>query len=312
VIEPDQQYSAVCFLPSVDGNRKSFGFRYDTALGFVDGHGNRLRIEAFNGRTSSPQHETSRSTHAAAISQALAMMQKGVLSKVIVSRIKHVGRQPSDDLDSFIQQLCLAYPGAFIYRLNHPQWGEWIGATPEVLLRKAGREYQTMSLAGTLATGSNETWNKKLVDEQAMVTSYIEQIIDSFSPMSKSVIGPEDLVAGPVRHLCTYFKFNTEKETKAVLEALHPTPAICGLPKDSALNFISQNEAHERRLYTGYLGVETPDADAMFWVNLRCMQIFDDHYELHIGGGITALSVADEEWEETERKSRVLLNFLRK
>jgi isochorismate synthase len=168
-----------------------------------------------------------------------------------------------------------------------------------------------MALAGTLAAGSSETWDHKLIEEQKIVADFIEKSVDSFSPWNKKINGPFDLLAGPVRHLCTEYSFESNEEAHAVVRALHPTPAVCGLPRESARLFIQNTEAHDRRLYTGYIGIDFPNGDALYWVNLRCMQVFEDHFELFVGGGITSASNPADEWTETERKSQVLLNKIR-
>jgi isochorismate synthase len=304
------QYSAVCYLPIRDGVRKVYHFSLDSNGEFVNPDGSVLIIEPFAFYEQiTPQQETSRMDHAFCIARAVETMRQGHLRKVIVSRIKYAMRKEMD-VETILTQLCGAYPGAFVYWLNHPKWGEWIGATPEVLLEKEGNHFTTVALAGTLAADSAEAWSPKLVEEQGMVAEFMSETIRKFNPSNSIVTGPNDHAAGPVRHLCTTYSFDCQAPVAQLLDALHPTPAVCGLPRNEARSFIDQYEQHQRRLYTGYLGVKLPSGDALYMVNLRCMQVFDDHFELHLGGGITALSNAAEEWDETERKSMVLLNVL--
>ena len=90
---------------------------------------------------------------------------------------------------------------------------------------------------------------------------------------------------------------------------LHPTPAVCGLPKEKSLDIIYKTEPYDREYYAGYLGmVENDSVD--FYVNLRCMKIYENAAALFVGGGITANSDAKKEWQETELKAKTLLNIL--
>ena len=104
---------------------------------------------------------------------------------------------------------------------------------------------------------------------------------------------------------------------KKLVEVLHPTAAICGLPTQIARDFILENEGYEREYYTGYLGEWIPNQDgsseAALYVNLRCMKIEGsalDAASVYVGGGITAQSDPHDEWEETVEKSKVMKRFL--
>ena len=123
---------------------------------------------------------------------------------------------------------------------------------------------------------------------------------------------PQTYVAGPVAHLMSSIHFTSEKSAEKIAEHLHPTPAVGGLPREAAMAFIDSQEEHDRRLYTGFIGIDYANGDADYFVNLRCMQVFSDHFELFLGGGITAASRAESEWEETEHKSKVLLSVIMK
>jgi isochorismate synthase len=309
---PDKEYFAKCYFPLSLNERKGFIFDWQEKVDFTSANASILRLAGFHATDSNtPQRETSQIEHEACVSDAVAAIRRGDFSKVIISRIKHADRG-SNDLEEIVERLCKSYPNAFVYWINHPIYGEWIGATPEILLQKEGSFFRTMSLAGTLPATGDDIWDEKLLEEQKMVTEFMDEQIDQFSPKNKRLKGPFDLTAGPVKHLCTEFSFEAETDVQAFLNVIHPTPAICGLPRELARNFILQKEGHERRLYTGYIGIDLANGDAFYWVNLRCMQIFKDHFELHIGGGITARSNAHDEWVETERKAQALLNVITK
>jgi isochorismate synthase len=87
-----------------------------------------------------------------------------------------------------------------------------------------------------------------------------------------------------------------------MLALLHPTSAVCGLPKEPATVFIRQQEGYDRSYYSGFLGPVQVDGESHIFVNLRCMQLFEDTALLYAGAGITADSEPDKEWQETKLK----------
>jgi isochorismate synthase len=204
------------------------------------------------------------------------------------------------------------YENAFVYIMHHPQYGIWMGATPELLLEKKEYTWHTVSLAGTQAFQAEKTitWSEKLKREQQLVTSYITDQLGELGASVLMVQGPYTAQAGPLSHLKTDISFTSSLNSSAIIEKLQPTPAVCGLPRDIALAFIAQNCDFERRLYAGRLGIVKANGNEIHFVNLRCMQVFDDHFELHVGGGIVAGSTPEDEWRETEMKADVLRSIL--
>ena len=95
-----------------------------------------------------------------------------------------------------------------------------------------------------------------------------------------------------------------------LLEALHPTPAVCGSPKDEAMNLIRKLEEKDREYYCGIVGPARIRGSTNLFVNLRCMRVFEDKIRLHAGGGITKDSDPEAEWMETENKCQTMLDLL--
>ena len=188
-----------------------------------------------------------------------------------------------------------------------------MGATPETFLRCSASCIQTMSLAGTKRKDDFSEWGEKDREEQRIVTEYIESCFRNIVGTEPLISGPELRQAGVVSHLCTMFTLNkslSPGEISRLINALHPTPAVGGFPLREALKIICETENRERRYYAGYLGPVYGNGQFDLFVNLRSMELFRDRVELHVGGGLTALSDADSEWNETEIKSRTLLNLI--
>lgn len=95
-----------------------------------------------------------------------------------------------------------------------------------------------------------------------------------------------------------------------MLELLHPTSAVCGMPKNKTKEFIVAKEQYDRELYSGYLGPVNMNNRTNIFVNLRCMQVQENFAILYAGAGITGDSDPEKEWRETEIKMDTLLQFL--
>ena len=249
------------------------------------------------------------------IEETITAVREGELSKVIISRQIPVVR-PDRSLGSVFFQLQDQTPNAFTYLVNFPAAGTWMGATPEVLLKSHDRFFETVSLAGTQVRkydSEDYYWNTKDIEEQAFVSRYMLELFHGFDIHKYRTTGPETLESGKVAHLKTSFFFAAEKIENCLgnfIAELHPTPAVCGLPKDLADEFIREKEKHDRKYYTGYLGPWKLDQQVNLFVNLRCMEITKTEFILFAGGGITSKSVPEREWEETIQKAKTLLTVV--
>ena len=96
---------------------------------------------------------------------------------------------------------------------------------------------------------------------------------------------------------------------KDLIRKLHPTPAVCGLPRDKAKEFIIKNENYNREFYTGFLG-EITNTDSSLFVNLRCMKLEENIANIYVGGGITKDSNSKQEWLETVSKTQTMKSVL--
>jgi isochorismate synthase len=249
------------------------------------------------------------------IEETISSICEGALSKVIISRQIPVKRTDVSLGETFLQ-LHDQTPNAFTYLVNLPVAGIWMGATPEVLIKSDGNRFETVSLAGTQVRkpGNEEYfWSTKDIEEQAFVSRYMLDVFFNFDIHQYKTVGPESMESGKVAHLKTSFFFPAEKIADCMgsfISDLHPTPAVCGLPKDLAAEFILKNEAHERKYYTGYLGPWRLNQQVALFVNLRCMEITLREYVLYAGGGITSHSVPEKEWDETNQKAKTLLSVI--
>ena len=252
------------------------------------------------------------------IQKAINDIQKGAFNKVVLSR-KEILEVPNFDLVTVFTRLIQCFPTVFCYCWYHPKIGLWMGATPERLLKASRKKFYTMALAGTQTfEGTTDVvWGTKESEEQQFVTDYI---IGNLKGLTSEVAisSPYTVQAGNVLHIKTDIEgvINKTSKLNQVVSVLHPTPAVCGLPKEVAKEFILDNEGYDREYYTGFLG-ELNKKDfaekkqkSDLYVNLRCMQIKEKQAHLYMGCGITKESVPEKEWNESVNKSMTIKSVL--
>jgi isochorismate synthase len=252
------------------------------------------------------------------INTSIEKIKAGDFEKVVLSRVKSVEGNFIPFMQDIFEHLCSKYPHAFVYLFKVA--GEcWTGATPEPFIGSENRILKTVSLAGTRPYREEDRdiahWNRKELQEQNYVTLHIEKILNDFHIKQYTKTGPYVARAGNLLHLRTDFEFSLESagiNLPSLIHALHPTPAVCGMSTGNALDFIKKSEKHKREYYTGFLGPLGLADQLNLFVNLRCMKVYNNRLVLYIGGGITADSVAEEEWEETEIKAETVMSVLKK
>ncbi|MDF2553322.1 MAG: hypothetical protein K0R77_2597 [Chryseobacterium sp.] len=244
------------------------------------------------------------------LEEVIHVIKENNLPKLVLSRRKIFKDFNEINLYQSFKHLCHAYPNAFRYIFINGK-DSWIGAFSEVLgkFNKTTHEFETMSLAGTIPVSEN--WSEKEIEEQKPVSSYIRNVLEKFSS-ENDIYESEthDHISGNIKHLRSDFKLKVNPEDlDAIIEELHPTPAVCGIPKDFCKEKIEQFEKFPRELYAGFIRIETDDF-IQYFVNLRCAKLYSNAVHLFVGGGITAQSNPEKEWIETELKSEAVLKNL--
>jgi isochorismate synthase len=213
-----------------------------------------------------------------------------------------------------------------IYLAQIPGEGAWMGCTPEILVSGSGNHYRTMALAGTMSVPEtmpvkNIVWSDKNRKEQEIVADYIRESITPYARIIEEE-GPYTSRAGQLVHLKTEFHlapmpsemdhsiFNSKLSILNLIKALHPTPAVCGLPAEEAAAFIRENEGYDRSYYSGVVGMLDEEHETNLFVNLRCGHFLGDKTTLYAGGGILKDSNLGAEWNETNWKMNTILQTL--
>src|SRR5690554_137797 len=281
-----------------------------------------------------PKTDVQKKFHVDLVKTGIEAIKDAQFAKVVLSRRELFELEEVNPLATF-KSLLQNYPTAFVYCWFHPKVGLWLGATPENLISTEGSRFKTMALAGTQKYEGTENvvWQNKEKEEQQFVTDFILQSVEETTERIQ-VSEVKTVKAGNLLHLQTNiagvlnFKNSSFKE---LLDKLHPTPAVCGMPKEASKQFILNKENYNREFYTGFLGelnlqekttrntnrrnVENNAYASVknisnLYVNLRCMQILDKKALIYVGGGVTKDSNPEAEWKETQAKALVMKKVL--
>lgn len=237
-------------------------------------------------------------------------LQEKTLDKLVLSRSLTLDREAGFSPAKAFYKACKQYMRSYVYLCHTPQTGTWLGGTPEIILSGEKGEWHTVALAGTqpLRNGELPThWSDKNKREQQLVSNYIYDQLKSLG-IDSVMEGPYSARAGALCHLKSDFRFtlNENKKLGDLLNLLHPTPAVCGLPKADAYRFILDHEGYDRRYYSGFIGWLNPEGRTDLYVNLRCMHIENSLFTLYAGGGLLSSSELSDEWQETEDKLQTM------
>lgn len=233
-------------------------------------------------------------------------LASGGLKKVVLSASASI-RWPGA-LPTLLDSLAESQPKAFVYWFESASGDQWIGATPELLLTRTGQDYRTMSLAGT-KLNAETPWTEKEISEQGLVTEYIEEAIASVDSNTRIMTNSYDRQTGHLLHRCTEISFSSTLPEQDFLSALHPTPAVCGVPKEMALELIEEVEVHHREYYSGYIGISGVQ-HSHYFVNLRTAKRLDGGLMLYAGGGLLSESELTAERNEILAKMSTITRHL--
>ena len=255
------------------------------------------------------------------VEKSIEQVEKGVLEKVVPSRNRIVELPEDFDIVRVFEKLCSRYNHALVSYVSIPGVGNWMGATPEALVSVEDQKiFRTVALAGTMPykDGMNLksiAWTQKEIEEQALVERYVISCFKKIRLREYDEHGPRTMVAGNLVHLKSDFTVDLKATNfpqlgSVMLQLLHPTSAVCGMPLERALAFLKENEGYDREFYSGYLGPVNVNSNIDLFVNLRCMKLLDNRAVLFAGAGITVDSDPATEYEETEMKFNTLLNVI--
>jgi isochorismate synthase len=279
-----------------------------------------LRLSSV-GSKKTPIQGSSKESFIQLVDKGIEAIASGKLEKIVPAKTKVLDLPKGFDLGKTILKLIQSYPNSFVNFFHIPQVGTWIGASPEVLIETKGDFFYTMALAGTQAAqGDNPlkaaAWTQKEIEEQALVCRYIVDCFKKIRLREYEEHGPKTVLAGNLLHLRSDFKVDMKATGfpqlgSVMLDLLHPTSAVCGMPRKDAHEFLQENESFDRSFFAGFLGPVNIESETSIYVNLRTANFQENQVILFAGAGVTEDSDPEKEWEETEMKCEIIGKFIK-
>jgi isochorismate synthase len=265
--------------------------------------------------------------YATAVERATERIRRGELRKIVLARTMLVNAERTLDAKQLLWRLRAVDPDCYAFAAPQPNavsGSVLVGATPELLLRRRGRLVEATPLAGSSQRFGDARRDRASADrlfdsdkdreEHAVVVEDVHHVLDAFCEDLVHPHEPELLGTANVWHLATPFRGRLHDPSITALElvaALHPTPAVCGSPREAAREALEQLEPIQRGGYAGPVGWMDANGDGEWAIALRCAEITGSTARLFAGAGIVADSEPEAELDETERKFRALLDALR-
>lgn len=256
------------------------------------------------------------------IAKAIARFENSHLKKVVLSRVCELRAQERIDICGVLAYLNEHYGDCTRFLFEPRPSHAFYGATPELLVQSSGDEVTTMALAGSIGRGANAAEDAALARqllnsskdrlEHALVVDSIRRRLLPFGAQLEIPKSPSIYRLSYIQHLWTPIAGSLPRKTGVLplLEALHPTPALGGSPRDLALDFIREAETVPRGWYAGPVGWVNSEMDGQFAVAIRSAVAQDRRVWLYAGAGIVPGSDAEKEWLETELKFQPMLAAL--
>ncbi|GAB3663508.1 isochorismate synthase [Halopiger thermotolerans] len=265
---------------------------------------------------------TSREEWRAGIEAALERIADGRLTKVVLAQALSVDLEGPIDVGATLERLRREYPNCYRFRIGREGGTTFFGAPPERLVAKRGPRVATEALAGSAPRGETPDEDQQHADrllESDKLRREHELVVDAIRDQLAPLAQDLDVADRTIRKLATIQHLRTpieatldgDRHVLEIVEALHPTPAVGGMPPDAAWETIRQTEPFDRGWYAAPVGWFDADGDGEFAVGLRSGIATDEAVTLFAGSGIVADSDPDEEWEEVQLKFRPILDELR-
>jgi isochorismate synthase len=299
---------------SINPELKTKGTYHPKSLTLID------NVQGFHASEQPPEANTTEQAYRQSVEAALEAIANREVEKLVPARIFTEAAPEGFDMIDLYLKASAAYPRAMVSLVSLPKAGTWMGASPELLVSMdKGGIFKTVALAGTQKNMGQSlkqvSWTQKEIEEQALVSRFIINCFKQIRLREFDEQGPKTIISGNLLHLKTEFLVNTVKErypqlATVMLGLLHPTSAVCGMPKEKAQSLLQQLEQFDRQFFTGYLGPIGIENETHLFVNLRCVQLYGNLLSFYAGAGVTEDSDPQKEWDETRDKINTIRNLI--
>lgn len=288
-----------------------------------------LRVVNGHNRPSGRPHQQlqvsdlmSQTTWEEMVAAATRRIRRGELDKVVLARARQVNSAQPIDPATVLARLARRYPDCYRFLFEPRPGHTFFGATPELLAEVTGSTVRTMAMAGSIrrgrspeedtALGQQLRADPKERHEHALTVEAIRESLEPLVTHLRFPAEPELCRLSNIQHLKTAIEgqLTGQGGILPVVEALHPTPAVGGRPRTTALEIIAAQEPTPRGWYAAPIGWLDQQGNGLFAVALRSAVNVGQQSLLFAGAGIVADSVPRKEWDETELKFKPMLNAL--
>lgn len=268
---------------------------------------------AFDVRATRPPREW-----CAAVTEATARIRAGELDKVVLAREVLVSGDQPIDATAVLTRLRATYPDCFVFSVDG-----FVGASPELLVSRHGDVVRAQPMAGTAPRRGDANADARLAANLLASTTYrhehqvtIDVVHDTLLPFCSYVdyeAEPSVVALANVQHLATSVEGRLSHPPASVLElrdTLHPTPAVCGRPREAARALLAELEGFDRGRYAGSVGWVDRHGNGTWAISIRCAQLDGAIARTWGGNGIVATSDPDVELDETKAKFQAMLSAI--
>jgi len=261
-------------------------------------------------------------SYTAGVRRALEAMAGGALDKVVLARTLDLTAAERIDVRQVLAALAARDPRGYTFATDLGG-GTLVGTSPELLVRRTGRDVVSNPLAGSRPRGADPEQDGRNATELLSSPKDLREhafvvgaVADALAPFCRELVvpsAPELLPTRTMWHLSTKVTGTLRDEGTSALElaaALHPTPAVCGVPVEAARSLIGELEPFDRGFYTGLVGWTDDRGDGEWVIAIRCGEVTDRTLRLYAGAGVVPGSTPAAELAETSAKFRTFLGAL--
>jgi menaquinone-specific isochorismate synthase len=256
------------------------------------------------------------------VRESLAAIRRGVISKAVLARTMDVELEGSVDPVDVVAHLWRVNRGSYVFLFEPTPGSTLVGAAPETVATLRDGVFHATAVAGSIRRGDTQREQAELAArllasekdrvEQRIALDDMVARLGTVAHQIRTDPQPHVLTLDRIQHLETEIRASVPSEIGVLdlLRLLHPTPAVCGLPRDAAMAFLAEEEPFERGWYAGPVGLFDADGNGIFVPSLRMGVSTGSGWRLFAGAGIVEGSVPASEWEETAIKFEPMLEAL--
>ncbi|WP_437520907.1 isochorismate synthase [Sorangium sp. So ce726] len=272
--------------------------------------GHRRSPDSFTLRSALPHEEW-----CGRVARAVADIQQGALSKVVLARAVDVEANRPIVVEEVLRRLTALYPSCAIFHVDG-----FLGASPELLLSRRGRAVSSHPLAGTYAVSADVDADRRFAEvlrrsakDQREHRFVVDAVAAALAPECASLEVPSEpsiLSLRNVMHLGTPIHGQLAEAAPDALTLaarLHPTPAVCGTPRQAAEAWLGAHEGIRRGLYAGLVGWVDARGDGDWFIGIRSATVDGARARMVAGVGVVAGSSPEAELVETQLKLQAML-----